>query len=211
MTDRKDNASEETSSKPSAESEALAVILAELRGLKAQVNALENEKNNTPKKTPNKSSSEDFGYELYADSTDDFISGTWPKTPGETANRRQTMFEKAVGEAEDNATTLVIQGTQPKFDHIRLSYLSIGKVFEFLDAINEYEIANKIKLKVPTLIDKSVRSLICARTRGLTESKFYALTNKQLFAYITVLVQPESKLDFKEKLERNVEFVLPPS
>lgn len=211
MTDRKESASEETTSKPSAESEALVTILAELRALKAQVNALENEKNTTPKKTPSKPTSEDFGYELYADSSDDFISGAWPKTPGENANRRQTMFEKSVGEAEENATTLVMQGIQPKFEHIRLSYLSIGKVFEFLDAINEYEIANKIKLKVPTLVDKSVRSLIIARTRGLTESKFYALNNKQLFAYITVLVQPESKLDFKEKLERNVEFVLPPS
>eukprot|EP01032_Pedospumella_encystans_P023216 gene23216-26282_t len=211
MTDRKEAASEETTSKPSADSEALAAILAELRALKAQVNALENEKNTTPKKTPSKPTAEDFGYELYADNSDDFISGAWPKTPGENANRRQTMFEKSVGEAEDNAATLVMQGIQPKFEHIRLSYLSIGKVFEFLDAINEYEIANKIKLKVPTLVDKSVRSLIIARTRGLTESKFYALNNKQLFAYITVLVQPESKLDFKEKLERNVDFVLPPS
>jgi hypothetical protein len=135
---------------------------------------------------------------------------TLPKTPAPAErSRRTSLFERQADANERYAVTPVVQAIQPKYDHIRLSAVTVSQTFKFFHEVNHYEMQVGVKLPVTTMVEDKVRELIIARNPELTETKFYQLKVKDLFRYVQDLIKPTTIVDFREKLERNIEFVMP--
>jgi hypothetical protein len=145
---------------------------------------------------------DDTGYEFFE------VNPMLPKTP---VVRRSTLFARNTETAESNATTLVMQQTQPSYAHISLTYLSIGALFKFWEQVQEYQIAYKVKLPVSTLIDVKVRNQILANNPRITEIRFHALSDLEVYNLIRKMVIPQTKLEFQIQLKRYAPFELPSS
>jgi len=122
-----------------------------------------------------------------------------------TKQRRSTIFKSRTLSAEKSARQVVVHGTQPKYDHIMLDFLTVRKIFAFWEAVNNYQKAHSIMLPLNTLIAEKVRYNLAARN-GLTDESFYDLTREQLYEYMTKYIRPSSRLEFSTKLSSNISF-----
>lgn len=166
---------------------------------------------NSGKKKPKsakKSSSSGSSDEDSENFSDDEFDERLPKTP---KARRGSVLGRTTESAEKDSVRLVMQGQQPKFDHIFLKYTSVKQIFQFWESANEYQIAYKIQLPLTTLVDKKIRARLLAKDRKLSERKYFALSNKSLYSKLKKLIQPNTRVEFQEKLEKNVEFNLRPN
>jgi len=125
--------------------------------------------------------------------------------------RRTTVFGRSIEKNSDESQILQMHSVQPKYDHIKLTYLSIGKVLQFFKAIDAYEISYRLKLPVPTLIEPDIRREILAQFPAYNEQKFYRLSTSELLSMTQSMVQPLNKSEFAEKLDKYTVFEVPSS
>jgi hypothetical protein len=130
-----------------------------------------------------------------------------PKDKRES-NKRESILSRVTAEAENPRYDVVMTQTPPKSDHIRLKYLSLGSVFRFIDSVNEYQLAYGIKLKVPTLIDESVREQLLAHHPRVTVPMFYVMSTSKIVKLLLQEVRPHSALQFRMAIEKNAKFEL---
>lgn len=121
--------------------------------------------------------------------------------------RRETIFQRQLRVANESANPLVIHGTQPPYEHIKLEYLSIGRIFDFFDKILEYESTTSISLPVTSLVATAVRQQIISWFHPkLTLRSFLALSTRELYVLSQEIVKPQSEIAFLEALSKTVKW-----
>ena len=125
------------------------------------------------------------------------------------SKKRMSVLQRVAHNADKPRHVVQYTRQPPKFDHIKLEKLTIRDIFQFIDDINEYQVAHGITLPVPTLVSHAARDLILARYSNLTMTKFYELSTSKLIHLIQQQVRPETMLAFQINLSRNCSFELP--
>jgi len=99
----------------------------------------------------------------------------------------------------------------PSHTHIKLDSLNVRTILRFIEKINEYEIAHKVSLPIPTMITETPRRHLISKRDGMTTAKFFDLTKEEVFKLLLKEVRPDSALIFQKSLENNVRFDQPPN
>ena len=150
---------------------------------------------------------EDLPEEVPTMADEDDIDGVLGVEPPQ--KRRESILERIAQAADAPRVQVTMMSKQPKYDQIRLEYLTPRAIFKFIDEVNEYQIAYGIVLPVPTLISNKIRDNLMARHRGLTLTKFYNLTTMQIIKILQRQIRPESMLAFQITLAKHSYFETP--
>lgn len=126
----------------------------------------------------------------------------------ERPERRHSIHQHALLEAERNSSHVVTYGMREPYDHIRLNSRSPRAFFDFFEQIVRYERRTRSRLEAPTLLSDEMRDAVVALDPvKYGNLKFYDLTHDELYSALQSIFRPRSRLSFYKLMNQNVEFV----
>ena len=122
--------------------------------------------------------------------------------------RRDTIHLRSVRKAEEDSQRPVVHASVASYEHISIKKLNLPNFFKFFEAALLYQQREHITLPLPTLVDELVRNQLISKNRGiLDEPSFFMLTQEDLYDVMQKVFAPVDRIDFIDKLTKNVEFV----
>ena len=120
---------------------------------------------------------------------------------------RKSLFMRQQDRALKAAQEVHYTQPVPDSTHIRLEKLSPWRVLTFWSDMLEYHTVYGVRVNIAARIDRDVRDQIISRNYAtLRADRFYTLTYDELQMYTIKMIQPSTRKEFLDKMEKCVRF-----
>ncbi len=134
-----------------------------------------------------------------------------PKSDRQPPPRRDTIHFRSVRKAEEVSQRPVVHAALSSYEHITIKKLTLANFYKFFEAALLYQQREHVTLPLPTMVDEVVRNQLISKNRDrLDEPIFFQLSHEELYDLMQKTFAPTDKMDFLEKLTKNVDFIFTP-